>query len=375
MFDAYMDYLNYFFLILVCFFIYYYVKKFIVKTELLSSGCDADEIISFLKQNGGNHASHLILLGDKEVYWAQQQKVLIAYRRVGNKLVVLGDPIGEESYLKEAIIEFNQYSQSKGCKPIFYQTSPQFMHYYHETGYRFLKLGEEGVVNLEGFSLEGKQGARLRTRLNKFNRSFYTFRIVNPPYCDELFSEIKAVSDSWLGSRKEQGFSVVSFSEEYVSRFPVALLLDPNDNIIAFATLAMDYKNSFTIDLMRKSSDSPHGTMDVLFIHIFKWAKENGYKTCSLGMSPLSNVGNCKNSFVSEKLIRLAYVHGNSFYNFKGLKEFKGKFASNWEPKYLAYKKTFLPTALLQLLILISSPPNAKNRTMQKIKYLFKKVG
>ncbi|MFS0638820.1 phosphatidylglycerol lysyltransferase domain-containing protein [Mesobacillus foraminis] len=93
---------------------------------------------------------------------------------------------------------------------------------------------------------------------------------------------------------------------------------------------------------MRKSSHSPHGTMDVLFIHIFNWAKEKGYHTCSLGMAPLSNVGKCKHSFLSEKLIRLAYLHGNSLYKFKGLKEFKSKFACTWEPKYLAYKTTFL---------------------------------
>jgi phosphatidylglycerol lysyltransferase len=39
-------------------------------------------------------------------------------------------------------------------------------------------------------------------------------------------------------------------------------------------SIATDYKKSITIDLMRKLADSPHGTMDVLFIHIFKWAKE-----------------------------------------------------------------------------------------------------
>ncbi|TKC14731.1 phosphatidylglycerol lysyltransferase domain-containing protein [Robertmurraya kyonggiensis] len=74
---------------------------------------------------------------------------------------------------------------------------------------------------------------------------------------------------------------------------------------------------------MRKYSDSPHGTMDVLFIHILNWAKNDGYQTCSLGMTPLSNVGSCKHSFTGEKIIRFAYLYGNSMYNFKGLKEFK----------------------------------------------------
>ncbi|GAA2712621.1 hypothetical protein GCM10009865_38920 [Aeromicrobium ponti] len=114
--------------------------------------------------------------------------------------------------------------------------------------------------------------------------------------------------------------------------------------------------------------------MDVLFIHIFKWAKERGYKRCSLGMSPLAHVGDSPFSFKKEKLARLAYLHGNSFYNFKGLKEFKSKFACTWELKYLAYKKSFLPIAVIQLLLLINSQPHPKY-VIDKIKYLFKNAG
>jgi phosphatidylglycerol lysyltransferase len=342
---------------------------------MFDSSLFTHNIISFLKENGGNHLSHLILLQDKKVFWAQQKKVLITYKQIANKTVVLGDPIGEESLIQGAIKEFCDYSKSKGLKPIFYQISPKFMHYYHELGYRFLKLGEVGLVNLPNFSLEGKQGAKLRTRLNKFSRNCYTFNVMYPPYSEELLSKLKLVSDSWLGTQYEKGFSVVSFSEEYISCFPIALLKDPDGNIIAFSTLAMDYKNNISIDLMRKCANSPHGTMDVLFIHIFKWAKEKGYLNCSLGMAPLSNVGNHKDPFLSERIMRLAYLYGSIFYNFKGLKEFKNKFADRWEPKYLVYKKTFLPAMFMQLILLINATPNSKPKAMERIKYLLKRAG
>lgn len=349
-----------------------FLKKLRAKANFSQHDFDlhTDQLISFLKEKGGNHVSHLIFLQDKEIFWTREKSVLIVYKQIANKLIALGDPIGEESQIKDAIKEFCEYSKEIGLKPVFYQISPRYMQYYHDSGYRFLKLGEEGLVNLQQFSLEGKQGAKLRTRLNKFTKNAYTFRVVNPPYSNSLLSEIKNVSDSWLGSQKEKGFSVVSFSEDYVSRFPVALLYDPDGRIIAFATLATDYKSTITIDLMRKAADCPHGTMDVLFIHIFNWAKNNGYETCSLGMTPLSNVGSCKHSFTSEKLIRLAYLYGNSLYNFKGLKEFKNKFTSSWEPKYLAYKKTSLPITCFQLLLLI----NYKNKTNDKLIGKYKKM-
>ncbi|WP_338449489.1 phosphatidylglycerol lysyltransferase domain-containing protein [Niallia oryzisoli] len=350
-------------------------KKRELKTELSKDyNICYEHLHSFLREKGGNHASHLIFLQDKELFWTSQRNVLIAYKRIANKLVVLGDPIGEEAEIKDAIKEFCEYGKRLGLKAVFYQISPRYMQYYHDSGYRFLKLGEEGLVNLKQFSIEGKQGAKLRTRFNKFVRNSYRFNVIYPPFTDNLLSELKQVSDSWLSGQKEKGFSVVSFSEEYVSRFPIAVLYGPSGNIMAFSTLATDYKTTITIDLMRKLSDSPHGTMDVLFIHILKWAKDNGYKQCSLGMTPLSNVGHCKHSFTSEKIARLAYVYGNSLYNFKGLKEFKNKFATDWEPKYLAYKKTSLPITCFQLLLLINRnhQPNKKDHE-EKYEYLSKK--
>jgi phosphatidylglycerol lysyltransferase len=373
MFDTTFWYISILFLVFVTFIKIYKLKA---KNRKTASNIDSqiDRVITFLEENGGNHISHLILLQDKDVYWAVEEQVLIVYKKIGNKLAVLGDPIGVESLIPESIKEFQEFSESKGLKPVFYQISPRFMHLYHDTGYRFIKIGEEGTVNLHNFSIEGKQGAKLRTRLNKFARNSFTFNVIMPPYSKALLSELKGISDSWLGNQKEKGFSVVSFSEEYVSCFPIAVLYDPQGKIIAFATLATDYKKSITIDLMRKFPDSPHGTMDVLFIQIFKWAKEHGFQNCSLGMAPLSNVGECKYSFNSEKFIRLAYLHGNSLYNFKGLKEFKNKFASGWEPKYLAYRKTFLPVVIIQLLLLVNSTPHPKN-IVDKIKYLMKKTG
>ena len=314
----------------------------------------SDQLQYFLKEQGGNHVSHLIFLKDKNEFWSKDQDVLIVYKQVFNKLVVLGDPIGEESKMQLAISEFDEFCKSKRVKPIFYQVGPKYMGFYHEMGFRFVKLGEEAIVKLTNFSLEGKKRAKLRTKINKLWRNGCTFQVIEPPYSSKMLIELKAISDSWLGNNQEKGFSVVSFREDYVSRFPIALLHDQEGKIIAFATLATDYKQNVIIDLMRKSEQSPHGAMDVLFAKVFEWAKKNGYQNCSLGMAPLSNVGNYKQSFLSEKIIRLVYLYSNNKYSFKGLREFKGKFATDWEPKYLAYKKSFLPIVFLQLIVLVN---------------------
>ncbi len=330
---------------------------------------------TFLMTHGGNHISHLIFLKDKQLFWSSDRKVLIAYKINFHRAIVLGDPIGESSSFQEAINEFYQDCKIKGLKPIFYQISPSHMHLYQETGYRLMKLGEEGKVTLPTYTLEGKQGAKLRTTSNKFSRLGYTFRVATPPYSDEFLEDLSVVSNSWLGTQKEKGFSVVSFSKEYIERFPVALLYDSNGQTVAFVTLASNYRKTLIIDLMRKIPNTENGTMDFLFIQIMRWAKNHDYQSCSLGMAPLANVGNTTNSLFSEKMIHLLSSYGKSSYNIKGLKEFKSKFASVWEPKYLAYKGSFLPIALIQVYLIIHKTPVPQTIFVNKIKLLLNRAG
>ncbi|MBE4909011.1 DUF2156 domain-containing protein [Bacillus luteolus] len=375
MFDTQFSFLDFSILLIICLIMYFFKKQlFKIEVTTCYKELNMDQITSFLKKHGGSHLSHLIYLQDKEVYWTTNQKVLIAYKRIANKLIVLGDPIGDPSFIGYGIREFDEYSRKRGLKPVYYQVNTQNLDYYKDMGYEFLKLGEEGLVNLNNFTLEGKKNGKLRTSMNKLTRSSFTFRVIHPPYSNKLISDIKTISESWLGNNKEKGFSVVSFTEEYVSRFPLAILSDGQGNIVAFATLATDYKNSISIDLMRKTDDSPNGTMDVLFVHIFNWAKEHHYQFCSLGMAPLANVGTSCSSFHFEKLLKLAYLHGNSLYKFKGLRAFKSKFACGWEPKYLAYKKTWIPIVLFQLILLINSKPNPTYVMVDKLRYFLRRA-
>jgi phosphatidylglycerol lysyltransferase len=349
-----------------------------VDKKLSCSNADLETIAPILEEHGGSHAAHLIFLKDKRIYIAAEGNVVLSYQKIGKKFVVLGDPIGKRDEFANAIQEFESFSALSGHTPVYYQISADFLSHYHDMGYRFFKLGEEAVVNLADFTLEGKKGARLRTRRNKFVKQGYQFNVLRPPYSAELLDELREVSDSWLSNRKEKSFSVSFFCEQYVSRFPVSILQNPEGEIIAFATLASDRVNGgrlLTIDLMRHTADRPHGTMDMLFVSILFWAKENGYDRCSLGMAPLANVGTHPSSFFHEKAARFLFRHGDALYKFRGLHEYKGKFADRWEPKYLAYKKSVFAVVILQLFLLVHRNKFKLDSVSQKLPLKKRKAG
>lgn len=333
-------------------------------------------VLSFIKKYGGNTLSHLLFLQDKKVYSAQNDSVLISYRRKGNKYIVLGDPIGDDARLEDGLDEFLDYASKQRTTPVFYQASERFMSFYHDRGYRFFKVGEEAKVCLGNFSIEGKKSAKMRTTKNKFTREGYVFSVVYPPFSSQLLKELKNVSNEWLAERKEKSFSVSSFREDYVDLFPVTLLRNNAGRLVAFASLPSDYKDAETIsiDLMRYTSDCPSGSMDMVFLSTILWAKEKGFSSCSLGMSPLSNVGTQEDAPIRERIARFAFLNGCKFYNFKGLRSYKAKFATDWTPRYLVYKKSFLFILVFKLLLIVRKEPEQKQLFYVKKIFRDKKV-
>lgn len=309
----------------------------------------------FLEKYEGNSMTHLLFLKDKSLFYAMHNQVLIAFRPYKDNLMVLGDPIGDASLFKDAINEFRIYADKYNMTPIFYEISEEYLPIYHENGFNFLKLGEEAILHLDDFTLTGKKGAPLRTIKNKMLRKELEFELLESPIPEDIMIELKAISDEWLGDRKEKGFSLGFFNEEYINLAPVALVKKDN-KIIAFATIMPMYqKSTVSIDLMRLVQNPPNGTMDALFIGIIEWAVAEGYEHFVLGKAPLSNVGLNQFSKKREKLVKHLYNYGNKIYSFKGLRRFKEKFYPEWKGTYLAYpKSTHLSASIINLTRLIS---------------------
>ncbi|MEG1928145.1 MAG: bifunctional lysylphosphatidylglycerol flippase/synthetase MprF [Niameybacter sp.] len=316
---------------------------------------DLIELETFLKQYEGNAMTHLLFLKDKCFFYTCDHQVLIAYRPYKDKLMVLGDPIGNPKCFKEAVNHFRLFADQYDMIPIFYEINEDNLPIYHENGCKFLKLGEEAVVDLKTFTLAGKKGAPLRTIKNKMSRGELTFELLQPPLSPDMMAKLHAISELWLEGRSEKEFSLGAFEEDYINRAPIGII-SVGDDLVGFATIMPLYTtHTISLDLMRLIPNPPNGSMDALFIGLLEWAIEEGYDSFILGKAPLSNVGINQFATAKEKMAKYIYEYGNKIYSFKGLRKYKEKFYPEWKSTYLAYPKgTHLPSALLQLTKMIS---------------------
>lgn len=292
-----------------------------------------------IEKYGHSSLARYLLFDDKHYFFTPGGSV-IGYALAGRTAVTLGDPVGPPEDLLPSIQAFSTLCQRNDWLPVFYQILPETLDLYKQAGFDAISIGEEGVVNLETFTLEGKEGKPLRAPINKLTNSGYKFIVHQPPNENTLLEELRAISDEWLTSMRgsEHRFSVGWFDNDYIRNSPIGAVHAPEGWVTAFANFVPEYQlNEISVDLMRRRHEIENGTMEFLFVSMFQWAKAQGYQGFNLGLSALSGVGEQADDPAIEKVMHWVFEHVNQFYNFKGLHSFKEKFQPEWSPRYLSY--------------------------------------
>jgi len=293
-----------------------------------------------------NSSANAALLGDKRFLWSQDESAFIMYQVSGRSWIALGDPVGPAQHREDLVWRFRELVDRNNGRTVFYEVSDECLPLYVDLGLSLSKLGEVALVDLETFSLQGSERSALRYADNRAKRDGAAFEIVPQAGIDPIISELRRISDSWLAGKStaEKGFSLGAFSEEYVRNFDCAVVRLENE-IVAFANLwPAPGSGELSIDLMRYDQRAPRGVMDFLFVELMLWAAGNGYRSFNLGMAPLAGLEHRPLAPLWHKLGHLIFTHGENFYNFEGLRQYKEKFTPVWKPRYLA-----CPGGLMQL--------------------------
>jgi phosphatidylglycerol lysyltransferase len=282
---------------------------------------------------------YLVYLRDKAVLFDASKTGFVMYGVKGRTWVALGDPVGAPESAPDLIRRFLERCHDFGGTPVFYEVRKEHLYRYADFGLTFVKLGEDALVDLRRFTLDGGRARKFRQALRRLEKEGATFRVVPSHDIPSIIDQLRAVSDDWLRERRaaEKGFSLGLFDADYLARFPAGVV-ERNGRVVAFANLWPGPQQAeLSLDLMRHHHDAPKEVMEGLFVHLMKWGQAQGYECLSLGMAPLSGFERSPVAPLWNRLGSFFYRHGGAFYNFQGLRAFKDKFDPEWEPRYLVY--------------------------------------
>lgn len=297
-----------------------------------------------IAQSAPESAAALALLGDKALLFAGGAPVpaedgFVMYAVEGRSWIAMGDPVGPPERRAELAWRFREEADRHGAWPVFYQVRAESLPLYIDLGLTFVKLGEEAIVPLTGWSLEGGTRKGLRRMLKDGEKRGLRFAIVPTDEVPALLPALRAVSDEWLTHKaaREKGFSLGRFDAAYLRHFPCAVVRDASGALVAFANVwTGDGRTECSVDLMRHRVDAPKAVMDFLFVQLLQWAAAQGYARFNLGMAPLAGLTPRHLAPLWTRAGALVARRGEAYYNFAGLRAYKEKFGPVWEPRYLA---------------------------------------
>jgi phosphatidylglycerol lysyltransferase len=337
----------------ISFLIYTMVRPYVAQKNVTD---DEFSMANDLMMSFGNSSlDYFKTYSDKMIYFSESRKAFMAYRISGNFAIVLENPVSEnKEEMKKCISQVDKYFYQNGLKSIYYRVPENTLSIFHKMHKKSMFLGQEGVIDLSTFSLEGRSKKYIRNAISKTTRLGYKTNIHHPPVKDGILQRLKSVSDEWLHDtgRSEIILSQGMFVWEELKQQTILTVENAEEKVVAFLNVIPDYaKGETTYDLMRKTKDAPNGVMDFILIEFFSYSRSQDFAFVNLGFAPMSGIDD-PHTF-PERSMKFAYEKIKSFAHFKGSREYKEKFGPVWHNKYLVYQHDFdllqIPAALAKV--------------------------
>jgi len=316
-----------------------------------AAAAERERLRELTRRWGHNPVCHLALFGPTSYFWPDDESC-IAYSVRGRTALALGDPICPPEKITRAVREFMVLCDRQDWISAFYQVEDK--KHYNELGFKAVPIGSDAIVKTQSFNLAGKDRAALRHAVHRCEREGICCEFQRAPNAWEAArGDLLEVSGSWLGRGRgpELGFSLGTLSTLRDPAITVGLAYDSAHRLQAFVSwLPVPGRNGWTLDLMRRRPDSPHGVMELLIVRSIEEASRRGLDEVSLGLAPLA-ITPSESNRLAERALKSVYGQLDRFRRSRSLRQFKSKFGPLWEERYLAVPTTAaLPEVLMSLL-------------------------
>ena len=282
---------------------------------------------------------------DKSVIWSSNKKAGIAYRVEAGVMLASGDPFGEFSLWPEAIDAFLEEAKLHAWTPAVMGASDRGGEVWVEhAGMSAFDIGDEAIIKVKAFTLEGRPMANVRQMVNRIKRKGYSAYTVRWSDLDiNIRVELRNLAKKWRYGVPERGFSMA------MDRFGEDI---DGDAIITIATLGDEIKGllyfvpwaheGISLDRMQRERGTDPGVNELLIVQTVEWARENKIQNISLNFAAFRSLFERAEKISagpitrgSRNLIRFF----SNFFQVESLYRFNAKFDPEWQTRYLVYPK------------------------------------
>ena len=307
-----------------------------------------------VRAHGRDTLSFFKLRRDKHYFFAADGSAFLGYRIENGVLLCSGDPVGDEDSFRGLLAELRAFTEIRGLRLGVVGASERMCPLYEALGMRTLYLGDEAIIELDGFSLEGRPIRKVRqsvTRLSKagYRAELHELRKLDPARLPEL----ERVLELGRQGAPERGFSMAldSLQGEHREDTLLVLATDPDGRTRGVLHFVPCYgRAAVSLSFMRRDPDTPNGLMEFMVARAAELLAERGVAELSLNFAAFARWLHSPEKR-SERALGRVVALGNRFFQIESLYRFNAKFFPRWEPRFLVYEGALgLPRASLAAL-------------------------
>ncbi|MFF2039648.1 phosphatidylglycerol lysyltransferase domain-containing protein [Kitasatospora sp. NPDC058170] len=298
------------------------------------------------KQGERDSLGYFALRRDKAVVFSPSGKAAVTYRVVGGVSLASGDPIGDPEAWPGAIEAWLSEAREHAWAPAVMGASEEAGVIYARHGLDALELGDEAIVELDEFSLDGRAMRVVRQAYNRVKRAGYTVRIRRHQDIPEYeMAELVAKADQWRDGATERGFSMAlgRLGDPGDGRCVMLECHDGDGELKALLSFVPWGADGLSLDLMRRARDTENGLMEFMVIELLQRAEEVGLARVSLNFAMFRSVFERGSRLGAGPVLRLwRSVLGffSRWWQIESLYRANAKYRPIWEPRYLLFEKS-----------------------------------
>jgi len=315
------------------------------------SDADMDQVRLLIKHDlEQDSLGYFATRRDKSVVWSANRKAGIAYRVQGGVMLASGDPFGEYSLWPDAIKEFIAIAEEHAWTPAVMGCSDHGGEVWVEhAGMIAVDIGDEAIIQVNDFTLEGRPIANVRQMVNRIRRKGYTSLTLKWSDVDpQTQAELRKLAHEWRYGVAERGFSMS------MDRF--GEVGDP-DTYITIARLNGEIKglqyyvpwttDGLSLDRMQRQRGTDAGINELMIVDTVEYAGANNLKHVSLNFAAFRSLFERADKISAGPITRgrrnvLRFF--SNFFQVESLYRFNAKFQPEWETRYVLYPRaTDLP--------------------------------
>jgi lysyl-tRNA synthetase, class II len=294
-----------------------------------------------VRAHGTDTLSFFKLREDKHYLFSPDRRAFAAYRVEGGVLLLSGDPIGPHDALPGLVARARAFAAERGLKLGAVGVGEQLLGLYEDAGLRSVYIGDEAIVDVAAFSLEGRAIRKVRQSVTRLRKSGYDCELIEygALHPDTLRS-LEAISDAWREGAPERGFSMAmdSLRGEHHDDSLVVIARDGDGEVRGFLHFVPAYRRSaVSLSFMRRDRETPNGLSEFLVAESIVLLRERGVSEVSLNFAAFARWMHSPSGRGERVMGRLVAL-GNPFFQIESLYRFNAKFFPRWEARYLVYE-------------------------------------